>query len=107
MYPIRAVGNGPQSHDHIVIRLRGETGCIPSGGGCVCASHAVGNARGMTDREETTRQEDAGAADAGEGSAPGEAGHDPTQDPAPPGNPPTDEEAVQKGEENLGRITGR
>lgn len=33
--------------------------------------------------------------------------HDPTQDPAPPGNPETDETAVEKGEEQIGKVVGR
>lgn len=32
---------------------------------------------------------------------------DPTQNPAPPGNPETDQEAVDKGEEQIGKIVGR
>jgi hypothetical protein len=42
-----------------------------------------------------------------EARRPGAGEHDPTQHPSPPGNPETDDEAVAKGEENLGRITGR
>ena len=60
----------------------------------------------MTESDETTQQE-AGAARAEEGRAPADAEHDPIQHPAPPSNPETDQEAVEKGEENLGRITGR
>lgn len=33
--------------------------------------------------------------------------HDPVRSPAPPGNPETDEEAVEKGEEQIGRVVGR
>ncbi len=47
--------------------------------------------------EETTGTEDESAA----------GGHDPTRDPRPPGNPDTDREAVEKGEDQLGRVTGR
>jgi hypothetical protein len=32
---------------------------------------------------------------------------DPEHNTTPPGNPETDDEAVAKGEDNLGRITGR
>ena len=61
----------------------------------------------MTERDDTANQDDGGAAEATGGTAAGEPEHDPTQHPAPPGNPPTDQDAVEKGEENLGRITGR
>jgi hypothetical protein len=33
--------------------------------------------------------------------------HDPTRHPAPPGNPEADDEAVEKGEEQIGRVVGR
>ena len=33
--------------------------------------------------------------------------HDPTQHPAPPGNPEPDDDAVAKGEEQIGRVVGR
>jgi hypothetical protein len=33
--------------------------------------------------------------------------NDPIRDPAPPGNPDTDREAVEKGEEQIGRVVGR
>jgi hypothetical protein len=55
--------------------------------------------------EEEGPQPDAGA---GEPSAhPAGPDHDPIRHPAPPGNPDADEEAVAKGEENLGRVSGR
>jgi hypothetical protein len=38
--------------------------------------------------------------------APSEPPQDPTQNPAPPANPETDHEAVEKGRENIERIVG-
>ena len=32
---------------------------------------------------------------------------DPATHPTPPGNPPVDDEAVEKAEDQLGRVTGR
>ena len=32
---------------------------------------------------------------------------DPASHPTPPGNPPADDEAVEKAEDQLGRVTGR
>jgi hypothetical protein len=66
----------------------------------------------MTEFEDSRPQEQErrrhAEATQGEASAhPAEPDHDPIQHPAPPGNPDTDEEAVAKGEENLGRVTGR
>lgn len=47
-------------------------------------------------------QDERGAEEAGRPNA-----GDPEHNTTPPGNPETDEEAVEKGEENLGRIAGR
>jgi hypothetical protein len=41
-----------------------------------------------------------------QGSAPSEPDRDPTQHPAPPSNPETDQEAVEKGEEQLEKVVG-
>ena len=59
---------------------------------------------GMTPRhEDDIAQEERDS----EASAGTHAGGDEAHRTSPPGNPATDEEAVDKGEENLGRITGR
>ena len=44
--------------------------------------------------------------DTQQGTAPSEPDHDPTQNPAPPANPPQDDDAVQKSEEQLNKIVG-
>jgi hypothetical protein len=56
---------------------------------------APGTATDMT--EDTDTQQ---------GSAPSEPDQDPKQNPAPPANPPTDQEAVRKSEEGLDKISG-
>ena len=50
----------------------------------------------MTDDTDTQQQK-----------APSEPEQDPTQHPAPPGNPPVDEEALEKSEEGLDKVVGR
>jgi hypothetical protein len=40
------------------------------------------------------------------GSAPSEPDQDPKQNPAPPANPPTDDEAVEKGQEQIEKVVG-
>ena len=40
------------------------------------------------------------------GSAPSEPEQDPTQHPAPPANPPQDDEAVRKSDEQLEKVVG-
>jgi hypothetical protein len=52
----------------------------------------------MTD-EETTPQDEPGR-------APSEPESDPKENPAPPSNPETDEGAVERGEDQLGKISG-
>jgi hypothetical protein len=44
--------------------------------------------------------------DTQQGSAPSEPDQDPTQHPAPPANPPQDDEAVEKSEEQLDKVVG-
>jgi hypothetical protein len=44
--------------------------------------------------------------DTQQGSAPSEPDQDPTQNPAPPANPPQDDDAVEKSEEQLEKISG-
>jgi hypothetical protein len=65
----------------------------------------------MTEFEDSRRDEEEPAQpDPGHGEPsahPAAPDHDPIRHPAPPGNPDADEEAVAKGEENLGRVTGR
>ncbi len=58
---------------------------------------------GMTpEHEQDIAQEERDADEAGRRNA-----GDPEHNTTPPGNPETDQEAVEKGEDNLGRIAGR
>ncbi len=41
-----------------------------------------------------------------QGTAPSEPDHDPMQHPAPPANPETDDEAVEKSEEQIEKVVG-
>jgi hypothetical protein len=52
----------------------------------------------MTDDEKTPRDEP--------GRAPSDPERDPKEHPAPPGNPETDEGAVERGEDQLRKISG-
>ena len=56
----------------------------------------TGYSPGMTDDADTQQQK-----------APSEPEQDPTVHPAPPGNPPVDEEALEKSEEGLDKVVGR
>ncbi len=59
---------------------------------------------GMTPRQEQDIAQEERDTEERSGAGPE---HDPTRDPKPPGNPETDEEAVEKGEEQIGRVVGR
>ena len=56
------------------------------------------------ERDETQDDQTQEQGTGGDATTPEE---DPTQNPQPPGNPQTDDEAVEQGEDQLGRITGR
>ncbi|HLL85859.1 MAG TPA: hypothetical protein VK387_00945 [Thermoleophilaceae bacterium] len=60
----------------------------------------------MTARDEGTDENHEDRAGADEQDA-HPAGEDQAHRTAPPGNPEADEDAVEKGEDNIGRITGR
>ena len=64
----------------------------------------------MTETPEGTDQRDAEGAPRQEGAreAPAAVGEDDqAHRTSPPGNPEADRDAVEKGEENIGRVTGR
>jgi hypothetical protein len=58
---------------------------------------------GMTPQQE----EDIAQDERDEGRPEGGADEDVSRQTSPPGNPETDDAAVEKGEDNLGRIVGR
>jgi hypothetical protein len=58
---------------------------------------------GMTPQHE----EDIAQGDRDEERPESEAGEDVSQQTSPPGNPETDDAAVEKGEDNLSRVVGR
>ena len=60
----------------------------------------------MTEREEGTQHEDPSDHESAAESSPADYA-DPGHRTAPPGNPDADQDAVEKGEENIGRVTGR
>ena len=62
----------------------------------------------MTEHDEPTRDPARGSAEQdGSQSEHGEDHGDQARRTAPPGNPATDQEAVDKGEDNLDRVAGR
>ena len=58
---------------------------------------------GRTPEDEEDPAQNERGATGGEGPSAGDPEHNTT----PPGNPETDDEAVARGEENIGRIAGR
>jgi hypothetical protein len=67
-----------------------------------------GDAEHMTTNDESsTTEHHADVADEQRTRDEGAPGADAAWDSAPRGNPETDDEAVDKGEENLGRVVGR
>jgi hypothetical protein len=81
----------------------------PTRVGVVCCVRRRGYPSAMTKSDESgTREheEDVVQAESAAGGDRPSAG-DPEHNTTPPGNPETDDEAVAKGEDTLGRITGR
>lgn len=60
-----------------------------------------------TDEGMTPKHEDDIAQDERDEEGTPSAENDPAHNAAPPGNPETDSEAVEKGEEQIGKIVGR
>lgn len=60
-----------------------------------------------TDEGMTPEHEDDIAQTERDGEGPSAGGDDPAHNAAPPGNPETDSDAVEKGEEQIGRVVGR